>query len=214
MNESPKFLKSFHVSDELKPHITPLFESSRPLVKAHEVQTVVRLDEIVKAAQEAAALMITEAESAAKDIREEAAESGYREGFSQVVSDLAKVRAEREALLQEAELEALELAFALTRRILGHAIEETPELIQSVVREVSQSARGRRSLMIRVHPDDLPLVLDMKHELAESLEGAAVYFDDDGTLARGECAIDTEAGRIDGRLETQLQILRDALEGR
>ena len=68
--------------------------------------------------------------------------------------------------------------------------------------------------MIRVHPEDLPLVIGMKNELASSLEGAAVYFDDDGTLTRGECAIDTEAGRIDGRLETQLKILRDALEGR
>ena len=102
MNETPKLLKSIAFSQDLQPIVEPLFRSRRALIKAQEMQTIIRLDDVVKAAQDAARLMISEAESAAIRIREVAVETGYEEGFNQVVTELAKVRAERDALLQEA----------------------------------------------------------------------------------------------------------------
>lgn len=200
------------LSEQSKTLVTPLFQPNKQVMKAAEWKACQDVESIVRDAEEAMLLIRQEMEARIEEQRLEAVERGYEEGFSQVVHELAKVRTERAIMLEKAEHEALDLAFALARRIVGTTIELEPTLIGRIVEQVAQSARGRRSMVIRVHPEDLSLVESQKTILAQSLEGAAIFYDDDATLSRGECVIETEAGRIDGRLETQLSILRRALE--
>ena len=211
MSESPKLLKRLEISERSKPFVEPIFSAERKKVSVREVKAMLEIDAILERATKEAEEVVSKAVAEAASIREEAREQGKQEAWASLTHELAKVRAERQALLQEAESEALDLAFALARRIISKKIEAQPELVRDVLKEVAQSARGRRSLVFRVHPDDLELVRAQQQTLSQELEGAAVYFDDDATLSRGECVIETEAGRIDGRLDTQLQILRDAL---
>lgn len=211
MSESPKLLKRLEISERSKLFVEPIFAAERKKVSVREVKAMLEIDAILERATKEAEEVVSKARAEAAAIRKEACEQGKQEAWASLTHELAKVRAEREALLQEAESEALDLAFALARRIISKKIEAQPELVRDVLKEVAQSARGRRSLVFRVHPDDLELVRAQQQTLSQELEGAAVYFDDDATLSRGECVIETEAGRIDGRLDTQLQILRDAL---
>jgi flagellar biosynthesis/type III secretory pathway protein FliH len=51
--------------------------------------------------------------------------------------------------------------------------------------------------------------------LVAEVEGAALYFEADERVGRGGCVVETEAGRVDARLEVQLDVMRRALmEGR
>lgn len=200
------------LSDQTKTLVSPLFGDAQAVLKAAQWKACEDVESIVQRAEEQMLNLRRELEEEAEARRIEAIESGYEEGLSQIVHELAKVRAERAMMMEQAESEALDLAFALARRIVGKSVELDPLLVRQIVGEVAQSARGRRSVVIRIHPDDRPLVESQKGVLVETLEGAAVFFDDDASLQRAECVIETEVGRIDGRLETQLSILRNALE--
>lgn len=192
--------------------VAPVFPDHQKIMKAAQWRACEDVEAIVRRAEEHMRAIRLKMEEDLENERIKAIEQGYEDGLSQIIHELAKVRAERVAMLEQAETEALNLAFALAHRIVGKAVEIDPVLVKHIVAEVAQSARGRRSVVIRIHPEDLSIVASQQSELAQALEGAAVFFDDDPSLERGGCVIETEVGRIDGRLETQLTILRKALE--
>ena len=83
-----------------------------------------------------------------------------------------------------------------------------------IKRTLHDKARQRRSLLLRVNPDDLEVVRNERHRLMDALVRAsdlAIREDDD--ISPGGVIIETEAGTIDARLETQLDALERAMFG-
>ncbi|HJL31474.1 MAG TPA: FliH/SctL family protein, partial [Polyangiaceae bacterium LLY-WYZ-15_(1-7)] len=68
-------------------------------------------------------------------------------------------------------------------------------------------ARRAGDRRLRVHPEDAPLLDGLP-----ALAGAERIHDP--ALARGDVILETELGRLDGRLEVRLEALRRALEER
>lgn len=154
---------------------------------------------------------VMEAKKEAQTLREAARAEGMKEGLKEVMHELANARAEYSRLQVKAEQDMVTLAFHVARRIIGHAVDIRPEVIRDIVGQALLMARGKREILIRVHPDDFAILQPRRAEFASQLDGVPVHFEADSTLDRGGCVIDTESGRIDARLETQLEVLRDAL---
>lgn len=152
--------------------------------------------------------------SAAEDVQKaqlEARETGRAEAFAELFDELKRARNEYDRLMSGAEADMIELAFQIARQIIGHSIEVDSGVLRDIVAKSLVHVRGKRQIVVFVHPEDLPKIEVLRHELAQEVEGAALYFGGDAQVERGGCVIETESGRLDARLEVQLNVLRGVL---
>jgi len=85
----------------------------------------------------------------------------------------------------------------------------TRESVAAAVRAVCEQIRERDALVVRLSPEDHAL-LAAEPEALGSL-GERVTLEADPTVTLGGCVVESSAGTLDGRLEVQLERLRDAL---
>lgn len=161
------------------------------------------------------------------EAREEARQDGYRAGHEaglqkgldearQVLSrfDLAikDAVAQRETLLQQAKARILELVLQISRKVTFDAIEADREATVQLINGVIAQLVDRSRLKIRVHPDYLPIVeQNINHFLTGSASIKEIVFEADPRVRHGGCFIETPTGDIDARLDSQLDVIADAL---
>jgi flagellar biosynthesis/type III secretory pathway protein FliH len=67
---------------------------------------------------------------------------------------------------------------------------------------------------VRLHPDDLPAVETRRDTLAARAPAASeIALVADDSVGRYGCVVETPHGRVDARLETQLEALEQAICG-
>jgi flagellar assembly protein FliH len=158
-------------------------------------------------------------------LRAEAREGGWQEGRE---AGLAKAMAEHGAQLESlaalvrslrrrldegiGELSQLgaEVVYEAVCKLLGQALA-TREGVSAAVREVVRRARDRTRLVLRVSTADYPMIREHLATILEGLETGQVEVAADERVELGGCLLETAAGHLDGRLETQLANLRQAL---
>ena len=101
---------------------------------------------------------------------------------------------------------AIEIAYAAVLRLIGESAGDRT-VVSDTVRRVLEQLQDRTLLCIRVSPADHALLQQRAHGL--NLGGALLVADERVEL--GGCIIDTDAGSLDGRLETQLSELKTLL---
>jgi type III secretion protein L len=195
---------------ELSRTVRPLARIG-PLWRARVVEDLRAIDEELFGLERAAREELERARVEAEQIRSRAREEGVELGLKECVTQIARARAEYGRLQARAEEDLVRLAFEVARRLVHHTLETRPEVVVSMVKEAMKSARGRRTLVVSVHPQDLEALQAARQELVESVEGVPVHFEAAPDLERGDCVIETESGRIDARLSTQIAVLREGL---
>lgn len=161
-----------------------------------------------------------QAEEDAERIREEARQVGYQEGRDTGAAELTQAILEANqrmrALEAQAEPQLRQLALTIARKIIGRELQFHPEAVINIVKQaLSEKARLRRDIFLRVHPEDLQVLRENKPELLEVLSRAKeIGIREDPDVQRFGCIIETDAGTIDAQLDTQLavfeRVLRDA----
>jgi flagellar assembly protein FliH len=210
--------------DELGRYLSP--EQRRRLLARLSADAEARAADALATARAQAAAILADAEAAAAAVREQARATGYAEGYAeghaagraQAEAELARAvelvrrvaeagEALRLALLMEAEGQAVALAVAAARRVVGAAAERHAELAAAVVREGIRSTIGHL-LRVRVHPADVDAVSVSLQEAGITAPVVA-----DGAIEAGGCIIDVEGGYIDLRLSVQLEDVERLLTG-
>jgi len=182
------------------------------------------MEEARRRADDMVARAITESAS----IRDRAQHAGFEDGYErgagaarvELASALALVqrvalegKAVRDDLLRRSEHEIIETVIAALTSILGERVQLDVTVVQETVRRALERAGAQNVVRVRVHPDEVESVT----AVSMSVSGAAPAFEfiPDGTIGLGGCIVDTLHGRVDARLDTQLDViarlLRDAL---
>jgi flagellar assembly protein FliH len=157
----------------------------------------------------------------------EGREAGYREAHQ---SEMDRLRGEaeplaqslaalveefgsrREALLQAAREELLPLALSIARKVIKRELRECPEAVLANVRKAIDLSFRRHGLVIQVHPEDLALVERHVPQLTadfSGLGGLTVKTAED--VGRGGCRVASGSGMVDLRVESQLELIEQAL---
>jgi flagellar biosynthesis/type III secretory pathway protein FliH len=197
-------------------HPTKILKNAAPLparlvpAAVHDAHR--RGRELVQAAEAEACRILAEAEAARGRLRAEAEEEGHRLGVARAASLLAAAAAERDRMLATVERELVRLAVDIARKVLGDELAARPGAVADLAARALQEARGRREVTLRVHPADAQAVRGAGDTLAAILLRAPLSVREDPGIARGSVFVETEAGRIDARIETQLAHLARALE--
>jgi len=158
-------------------------------------------------------------------LREEASEQGHEEGvlagraeaqqqYANSIAGLERVVAMLGDSLDEG-IEGLteigaDVVFEAVVKIIGRSyIDRTGVL--DVVKEVIRQAKDRSRLLIRVNPADYRDLMAERESLSEGLNVQHIEFAADDRVELSGCLLETPSGNLDGRLEVQLQQLRDTL---
>jgi flagellar assembly protein FliH len=154
-------------------------------------------------------------------VLDEARQQGYAAGVEQARADndghlqalqqlIGSMRGALSDGIVGAEDLIVEIAFEAVCRIIGDAVGRR-EGVLAVVREVIRGVRERENLVVRVAPQDYELIAGERQRLLRNGDASRIELVSDERIELGGCLIETAGGTLDGRLETQLQRLRDTL---
>jgi flagellar biosynthesis/type III secretory pathway protein FliH len=188
-----------------------------------------------KTAAEKRAELMAEAQAEAAALKERAKAEGQQQGYAQglakareevrgeLIPVLKKFAAETQGLLnyraeilRAAEQEILELVLLIGKKVLHAELRLHPEVVAQVVRHALGRAIGWGRVSVLVNPEDCALLEEVKDSLAAGLESVTVAgFVPTPSIARGGCALQSNLGEVDVRLELQVgeveRALREAL---
>lgn len=149
--------------------------------------------------------------------RQEGAQQGHAEGFAQGQSEVRRLVAQIEGILdnfsrplmrlEDDVVAALgELAVRVAGHLLGRAYQAEPTLLQELVNEaLGITASGSRDVEVRLHPDDIAAL----SPLLTLSPGQRLIADP--ALSRGDLRVHAESVRIDATLEARLRAALSAV---
>jgi flagellar assembly protein FliH len=135
------------------------------------------------------------------------------EALARVAHAVEVLRLQAERLAEQARNDALEVGFLVARRILEAELSTGPEALFSLVRSALKRSGDSRRVVVRVHPDDAPRLVNPVAAGELSSGAASVEVQGDAALEPGDVVVDTDFGRVDGRLRTRLEELYRAAGG-
>ncbi len=153
----------------------------------------------------------------ARQLIDEALRESVREqvaAFERAAEDLtAQMRAAWNQRLADLEQQSVMLVTAMAEKVIARKLDLDDQIVLEVVRTALAEAGDATQVLLRVSAADEPLVRDAQAELLAALasaEDVRVLADD--SIGRGGCIVETERGRFDARIETQLQLLGQQVE--
>jgi flagellar assembly protein FliH len=131
----------------------------------------------------------------------------------ETVALLAAARAEANREREAAKATAVVLARKMAEKIVGRAVELDAGVLGEIAAQALAAARpGKAVALLRMHPEDLAALSATRSGwLAEIAGKADVRVAADPAVGRHGCVVETAVGRLDARLETQLDALAGAL---
>lgn len=190
-----------------------------------------RADEYLQGVRREAARIVQEAHRQADEIRR-AAEKAGREAAMEAAHRVLdeKVRERMQTILpamqsavdqlrdlqsnwhRQCETTLVRLATRIAQRLVRREVQSVPEIPLAWIREGLEMAAGAACVSLRLHPQDLEglggCVDRLKQEIGR-LAPLSVLPDE--TLERGGCVVQTEFGKIDMQLPTQLARIEEEL---
>ena len=110
-----------------------------------------------------------------------------------------------DALVRASERDIARLAVAVAGKVIQRSVEQDPEIVLEIARAAISQTEGTRSVVLRVSPKDMELVLSSHDELVKSspdLRNLKVV--EDPRIERGGCVVEMEVGHVDARVDEQL----------
>jgi flagellar assembly protein FliH len=145
----------------------------------------------------------------------DARDAGYREGeaasraqsaaalqpmlerLARTIQEMAGLRPQ---IMRDAAAELVDLSLAIARRILHRELSVDLAALEGLIAGTLQKLPGQEISRIRIHPELEP---GIRQALArEGRSGVPLLAD--GTMERGAIVIETERGKLDASIETQL----------
>ena len=209
--DKPDFI-SLQVGGEKKPDFIPLEHSGDNYKKRKEAE------DIVKKAQEKAALLEREAyEKGFAQGEKDGLDLGEKKALK-VVENIENFFTEmsnlRKEILKQYERQILELIFSIAKKIIHHQIGSDEKAIEDTVLKALHLAVEKSKIALRVNPEDFDYVERLRPEFfAKFKELKSIVVTSDPSITRGGCFLETPYGDVDARIETELEMIYQCLEG-
>lgn len=166
----------------------------------------------------------TETRELAEKLKNEAWEQGYANGkeqaeqqaqailstqLNQVHDAMQQLVDERKHYILQAEHQLIEMATALTRKLVGQALQLNPHSLKELVKKHLKQVEDAQEVTLHVSLEDFERIKEQREEL-ESLLPAFTPFVllPVKELKRGDVMIHTQASRYDARMDSQLSEIK------
>ena len=181
--------------------------------------------------------LLEETRQECEALKAQAREEGHKEGYAageaagrqQAEADMAEriqaantqaektLRDAKDATadyLAQAEDDVTRIALAVVEKILPQHFIDVPQVILPLVEKALEKVKDQKEIAIHVAPAVYDLVLMARDEFRSRLQGAGADLTivSDESLSPGDCVIETPNGSVDARLQTQIELIRQAIQ--
>lgn len=129
------------------------------------------------------------------------------EALQRVAPAIQVLRLSAERLAEQARSDALEIGFLVARRILEAELSTGPEALFALVKGALRRAGDSRLVRVRCHPSQVSTLSGQAAAGQLGVTTATVEVQADPGLEPGDVVVDTDFGKVDGRLATRLEEL-------
>jgi len=130
----------------------------------------------------------------------------------QLSSILEELKQFKERYYADKERELVELVIAIAKKIIHTELSLNQNIVAQVVRAAVKAINKAESIVIKVNPDDLDYVLQLKPELLSSLrEENGVSIEADPHIGKGGCLIQSNHGEVDARIEEGMRVIESIM---
>jgi len=169
-------------------------------------------NEIVEQARNEAGEILAKAQEKQEQLHHESQENGHQEGLAKAAEYVARAEDYYRRSVERSKDELKILAVKISEKIIGRALELDPAVIRDIVSQAIRTLRQHKSLTVRCCQEDYDALKQNEGEFLNLMSrDGTIHFNVDSSIPRGGCIVESEAGIVDARLETQLKTLQKVL---
>lgn len=129
--------------------------------------------------------------------------------FASLVKEITR---QREAIYEEAKQKILDLVIKISKKITFEAARIDPDVTSEIIAGTIKKLVDKSKIKVKVHPDHLPLIEQQVERFrGNSTSIKEIIIEADARVKYGGCFIETPTGDIDARVESQMEIVAEAL---
>ena len=182
---------------------------------------------IVEKAKAEAAQIVAEAQAQhdkiVSEARNEGFEQGSKEGFEKGSAEvdrliermhkiLEAVMQRREEILQDTESQIVELVILMARKVIKILSENQKNVIMANTVAALRKVKTRGNVTLRVNIEDVKLTTAHADEFIQHVENVqGITVQEDSSVEKGGCIVETDFGAIDARISSQLTELENKI---
>lgn len=171
--------------------------------------------------------VIAEVQAEAEQIRQEAREQGFAEGFESgqqdalegtasaiqgLASAIEAVAHSHDEYTASLEPEILRLVRYITELVIRREVRGDIKVIQSTIRAALKNVLDREHTVVHLNPEDLEALSQAGIDpVAELGKYERLELTPDETVSRGGCVVESRTLSVDAQLDSQLQRIFEAL---
>lgn len=165
--------------------------------------------------------LISRAREEADAIRENAAKDGYQAGLDMAKEDLLMLKdgietffGARQQIYDAIAPDILEISLDIAKKIIKKEVAENPDIVLENIKEMLGGlSKEETKLILKVNPAQAAMLKQQVPEIviAAGLEAKVVIIPDENIM-EGGCLLTTTNGVIDATIETQVDIISEALK--
>ena len=165
--------------------------------------------------------LVSRAQDEAENIKHSAYEEGYRKGLEQAQADLAEFRNSiadfmnaKSEVFEYIAPDLLEISVEIAQKIIKKEVETDPQvLINTIIDVLKTVSKNEPKINIRVRPQAVPFIKDTLPNITyEYGIDTKINIISDPSVDEGGCIFQTNNGIVDASIDTQLEIIKKALE--
>lgn len=166
--------------------------------------------------------LVSRAQEEAENIKKSAFEEGYNNGLNKANEDLEKFRSNitkfmgaTKDVFEYVAPDILELSIEIAKKIIKKELTSDPQvLIETIIDVLKTVSKNEPKINIRVSPQYAQFIKDSLPTVAYQYGiDAKINIIADPSLEGGGCVFQTNNGIVDASIDTQIEIIKKALEG-
>lgn len=165
--------------------------------------------------------LISRAREEANSIREAASKEGYQAGIDLAGEDIALLKENlsvffgaKQEVYEAIAPDILEISLDIAKKIIKKEVSENPDIILDNIKTILKGLSKEESkIMLKVNPSQVAILKQrVPEEVALAGLEAKVVVIPDENIMDGGCLVTTTNGVIDATIETQTEIISEALK--
>lgn len=166
--------------------------------------------------------LVSRAQEEAEAIKKSAFEEGYRKGLEQAEADMQSFRQNMAGFMNATKdvfeyiaPDILEISVDIAKKIIKKEVESDPQvLINTIVDVLKTVSKNEPKINIKVKPQAVQFIKDTLPNITYQYGiDAKINIVADPSIEEGGCIFQTNNGIVDASIDTQLEIIKKALDG-
>lgn len=166
--------------------------------------------------------LVSRAQEEAELIKKSAFEEGYRNGLNKAAEDIENFRENvkcfmnaKKEVFEYIAPDILEMSVSIAKKIIKKEVETDPQvLINTIIDVLKTTLKNEPKINIRVTPQSASFIKDALPDISYQYGiDAKINVISDPSVEEGGCVFQTNNGIVDASVDTQLEIIKKALEG-